>query len=295
MKSGSVHSQRSTCRPPVIALHCSGAGASQWHSLAEALGGDYEVLAPEHYGAATSGAWTGEHSFTLADDAAAAIALVDASQDKVHLVGHSYGGGVALEVALARTDQITSMVLYEPSAFHLLPQMGDTGAKAFYEILGVAQRICSGLITGDYRRGVGDFVDYWNGAGTWDGMRPAAQRALMRWAPKGPLDFRALITNETPPSAYRALKFPVLIIRGEHAPKPTRLIADRLPQLLPDARLIVVDGAGHMGPFTHASEVSRLIVSHIIGAEGNVQRLGDKPWSQANTSAVFAQRNEVVS
>ncbi|MGA7233839.1 MAG: alpha/beta hydrolase [Xanthobacteraceae bacterium] len=295
MKSGSVHSQRSTWRPPVIALHCSGAGASQWHSLAEALGGDYEVLAPEHYGAATSGAWTGEHSFTLADDAAAAIALVDASQDKVHLVGHSYGGGVALEVALARTDQITSMVLYEPSAFHLLPQMGDTGAKAFYEILGVAQRICSGLITGDYRRGVGDFVDYWNGAGTWDGMRPAAQRALMRWAPKGPLDFRALITNETPPSAYRALKFPVLIIRGEHAPKPTRLIADRLPQLLPDARLIVVDGAGHMGPFTHASEVSRLIVSHIIGAEGNVQRLGDKPWSQANTSAVFAQRNEVVS
>jgi pimeloyl-ACP methyl ester carboxylesterase len=295
MKSGSVHSQRSTCRPPVIALHCSGAGASQWHSLAEALGGDYEVLAPEHYGAATSGAWTGEHSFTLADDAAAAIALVDASQDKVHLVGHSYGGGVALEVALARTDQITSMVLYEPSAFHLLPQMGDTGAKAFYEILGVAQRICSGLITGDYRRGVGDFVDYWNGAGTWDGMRPAAQRALMRWAPKGPLDFRALITNETPPSAYRALKFPVLIIRGEHAPKPTRLIADRLPQLLPDARLIVVDGAGHMGPFTHASEVSRLIVSHIIGAEGNVQRLGDKPWSQANTSPVFAQRNEVVS
>jgi hypothetical protein len=78
MKSGSVHSQRSTCRPPVIALHCSGAGASQWHSLAEALGGDYEVLAPEHYGAATSGAWTGEHSFTLADDAAAAIALMRA-------------------------------------------------------------------------------------------------------------------------------------------------------------------------------------------------------------------------
>jgi hypothetical protein len=56
MKSGSGHSQRSTYRLPVIALHCSGAGASEWHSLAETLGGDYEVLAPEHYGAATSGA-----------------------------------------------------------------------------------------------------------------------------------------------------------------------------------------------------------------------------------------------
>ena len=67
----------------------------------EALGDDYEVLAPEHYGSATSGAWTGEHTFTLADDAAKVIALIDASQSKVHLVGHSYGGGVALHVALA--------------------------------------------------------------------------------------------------------------------------------------------------------------------------------------------------
>ena len=91
---------------PVIALHCSGAGASEWYSLAEALGDDYELLAPEHYGSASNGAWTGEHAFTLADDAARAIALVDASQSKVHLVGHSYGGGVALNVALARPSQI---------------------------------------------------------------------------------------------------------------------------------------------------------------------------------------------
>ena len=63
---------------PVIALHCSGAGASEWYSLAEALGDDYELLAPEHYGSASNGAWTGEHAFTLADDAARAIALIDA-------------------------------------------------------------------------------------------------------------------------------------------------------------------------------------------------------------------------
>jgi hypothetical protein len=50
-----------------------------------------------------------------------------------------------------------------------------------------------------------------------------------------------------------------------------------------------------MGPFTHALEVSRLIVRHILGAEGDAQRLADKPWSQANTPPVFAQRSEVVS
>ena len=252
---------------PVIALHCSGAGASEWYSLADALSDDYQLLAPEHYGSATNGAWTGEHDFTLADDAARAIALMDASQRKVHLIGHSYGGGVALHVALARPSQMASISIYEPSAFHLLRQLGESGAKAFSEIAGVARRIADGVLTGDYRRAVAGFVDYWNGAGTWETMRPAAQRALMRWAPKGPLEFRALIENSTPARAYRILKCPVLIMRGGHALRPSRIIADRLAELLPDSRLLVIDGAGHMGPFTHASKVAALIARHITSID----------------------------
>jgi pimeloyl-ACP methyl ester carboxylesterase len=248
---------------PVIALHCSGAGASEWDSLAKTLGDDYELRAPEYYGSATNGPWTGEHAFTLADDAARAIALIDMSQRKVHLVGHSYGGGVALQVALARPSQIASMVLYEPSAFHLLRQLGEAGAEAFSEIADVARQVGDGVLTGNYRRALAGFVDYWSGIGTWERMRPAAQRALIGWAPKGPLDFHALIENPTPASAYGDLKCPALIMRGEHALKPSRIIAERLAELLPDSRLLVIDGAGHMGPFTHASKVAALIVRHI--------------------------------
>ena len=57
-------------------------------------------------------------------------------------------------------------------------------------------------------------------------MRPAVQNALVRWAPKGPLDFRALVDEPTLTSAYRTLTVPVLILRGEYAPRPTRVIAD---------------------------------------------------------------------
>ena len=172
--------------------------------LAEGLGGRYEVLAPEHYGCESTGPWTGEHAFTLADEAAQAIALIDRSDDKVHLVGHSYGGGVALNVALARPDRIASMALYEPSAFHLLRQMGERGAEPYAEITGVARHICQGVVTGDYRGAVAAFVDYWNGPGSWNALRPSVQSALIRWAPKGPLDFRALIDDPTPAAAYRS-------------------------------------------------------------------------------------------
>ena len=144
--------------------------------------------------------------------------------------------------------------------------MGEPGSTAFAEIATVAHRISTGVVAGDYRGAVASFVDYWNGPGAWSAMRPTVQNGLIRWAPKGPLNFRALIEEPTPAGAYRALTFPVLILRGEHAPMPTRVIAEGLPELLPNSRLIVVSGAAHMGPLTNALEVSRLIAQHINAA-----------------------------
>jgi hypothetical protein len=66
-------------RELVIALHCSGAGSSQWRQLGVMLGEGYELLAPEHYGSESAGPWSGEHPFALADEAARTIALIDAA------------------------------------------------------------------------------------------------------------------------------------------------------------------------------------------------------------------------
>jgi pimeloyl-ACP methyl ester carboxylesterase len=282
-------------RRRVIALHCSGAGASQWTYLAEALGGGYQLLAPEHFGNESAGPWTGERAFTLADEAARSIALIDECEGKIHLVGHSYGGGVALNVALARPERIASMALYEPSAFHLLRQMGGGGAEAFAEITSIVRRTCEGIVTGDYRGAASAFVDYWNGPGAWDALRPAVQEALIRWSPKAPLDFRALIVEPTPASAYRALDFPVLILRGEHAPPPTRVIAESLSRLLPASRLLTIAGAGHMGPLTHAPEVAALIVRHIVDAAADAQPRRWGPQGLAEIPGAAARPAEAVS
>jgi len=178
MNDHMVYPPRPKCRGRIVALHSSGAGASQWNYLAKALGGGYEVLAPEHFGNESSGPWSGERPFTLADEAARTIALIDKWEGKVHLVGHSYGGGVALHVAVARPGRIASLALYEPSAFHLLRQMNGDGVEAFAEITSVARRTCEGIVTGDYRGAASAFVNYWNGPGAWDALRPAVQQAL---------------------------------------------------------------------------------------------------------------------
>jgi len=69
------------CRPDerglVIALHCSGTDAREWRSLGEALGPDFDLLVPEHYGCERTGHWPGERAFTLADEAERTLALID--------------------------------------------------------------------------------------------------------------------------------------------------------------------------------------------------------------------------
>lgn len=251
---------------PVIALHCSGADGGQWRKLPAVLGPRYEVFSPNFIGCADIGPWTGERAFTLADEAQTVIGLIDLLATPVHLVGHSYGGGVALKVASARPSAIASLTLYEPSAFHLLRQIGERGRGASAEIEALAAAIGAGIVSGAYQAAAAHFVDYWNGAGAWATLRPNVREALIRWLPKAPLDFRALITETTPLASYSRIACPVHIIRGEYARGPSRLITDVLARTLPRATLDVIPGAGHMGPVTHATDLNACISGCIRAA-----------------------------
>jgi pimeloyl-ACP methyl ester carboxylesterase len=266
MRANAFASAQPMPRELVIALHCSGSGAGQWRSLGRMLGPDYELVAPEHYGCEKTGPWTGSHVFTLADEAVRTLMLIDSTDRKVHLVGHSYGGGIALHVAIRRPDRIASLALYEPSAFHLLKAKGAAEAAALAEIEAITRETGNGIVTGDYRGAKARFVDYWGGPGTWAAMLPTAREALVRWAPKAPLDFSALLGATTPLSDYAKLNCPILILRGERAPAPTRVIAETLGQL-PTAQLAVIDGAGHMGPLTDPARVNAAIVRHLTQME----------------------------
>jgi pimeloyl-ACP methyl ester carboxylesterase len=157
-----------------------------------------------------------------------------------------------------RPARITSIGLYEPSAFHLLKLFGWEGRAALQEIERVASTIRQGLVSGAYRQAASAFVDYWNGLGAFDALRPERQDDLAAYVWKAALDFHALIEEPTPLSAYCGFDFPVLLARGEFAPRPTRLLAEKLADRIPHGRLAVVPGAGHMGPLTHGELVAEM-------------------------------------
>ncbi|MEE4238878.1 MAG: alpha/beta fold hydrolase [Anderseniella sp.] len=247
----------------IIALHCSGADGSQWKKLAAAAGQDIEVITPGLMGSAERPRWTGERKFSLLDEARPIADLIDSLPEPVHLLGHSYGGGVALKVASLRPQRIRSLALYEPSAFSLLHQAGDRHARALDEIEMLASRVGASLCNGSYAEGAGAFVNYWKGEGAWDSLRADVRERLINWLPNASLHFHALIQDGTSLGRYRQMDFPVLLMQGEHARAPSRMIIGLLEGTFPAATAAEIRGAGHMGPVTHADAVNSLTIRHV--------------------------------
>jgi pimeloyl-ACP methyl ester carboxylesterase len=247
----------------VILLHCSASSGAQWRSLSERLGTDCRSVAVDLYGYGKSDDWSGDGPLTLADEAAAVLAVMSRYEGPVHLVGHSYGGAVALRVATQKPARIASLTLVEPVAFHLLKDGAAADADLFAEIKTVADAVNDSVICGNYRGGMGCFVNYWNGRGSWEGMKEEARRALAIRSRKVTLDFWSCTNEDTQLEAYASLPMSTMILWGEKTRAPTARLANLLAQTIPGARGAMVPEAGHMCPISHRDTVNELIVDQL--------------------------------
>ena len=247
---------------PVVLLHSSGSSGAQWRGLVARLA-EARVIAPDLYGYGESSPWRGLAAFTLAHEAEAVLALIRRMGGPVHLVGHSYGGAVALHIARTRGDLLRTLTVIEPVAFHLLRGGAPADAKGLAEIEGITREVGEALACGDYERGWQRFIDYWNGSGAWAAM-PAGKRDTMRGQlAKVALDFHSTLHEPVGIGPFRMVAVPTLVMRGSRTRLPTSRICERLAEALPDATLHTVDGAGHMLPLTHREPVNDLVLRHI--------------------------------
>lgn len=262
-------------------LHCTGGSGSQWHDIAETLQPRFQIVAPDLCGYGETPHWPGSRAFSLADEVTLLATLIDKLARPVHVVGHSYGGAVALALARQFPDRVKSLTVIEPAAFHLLIGGDDADEQAFDEIRAIAAAISEAVICGDYVRGARQFVDYWSGEGAWAALSAPRRDALVMRIGKVALDFWAALNEPTRLDDFTRLKIPTLVLRGSRSPLPPRRICWRLAGRLPDAELRTIDGAGHMLPITHVHEVGQLILRHL-------ER--DRRWSSPNRSRTLAKR-----
>jgi pimeloyl-ACP methyl ester carboxylesterase len=240
----------------VILLHCSGGSGGQWQALTRAMGERYVAVAPDF----DMGSPNDDDELPrLGDEVAWLRDVADRHGEAFHLVGHSYGGAVALRAALDMPERIASLTLIEPVAFHLLRPF----APLWLDIRALAQALGDAVRAGAPADGMARFVDYWNGAGTWESLPESERARLVACAERTVRDFATVFSETADLRDYARLAMPTLLLSGENTTAPCRKLVDQLSVVLPRLRREVVAGAGHMAPLTHAEATNRLILEHL--------------------------------
>lgn len=249
----------------VLAVHSSASSSHQWCRLGDALGPDYRLVAPDVYGHGGSAPWHGDGAMSLEREVEILVRIVEKIPGKrIHLVGHSYGGAVALKAACQ--FPVRSLTLVEPSAFWMLSGDSADERRSLHEIKWVARQLDRAVYDGNYREGMAAFVDYWNGEGCWAGLDDERRDRMVPCAPTVALQFRSLFTEELDYTERRKITVPTLLVRSEHAKSPSLRVIQRLLNEIPESRTHMIHGAGHMAPFTHPGQVNAAIVDHVRSA-----------------------------
>jgi pimeloyl-ACP methyl ester carboxylesterase len=246
--------------PAVVALHASASSARQWGSLAAAFAQRDRVHAVDLHGHGERSPWQGPHPLSLADEAALVAPLL-AREGSVHLVGHSYGGALALKLVAMYPERVHSVTVYEPVMFRWLV---DARASEVADVLHVVDAIRRHLASGSAAGAGRAFVDFWSGEGSWQSMTTSRQESIAARMGTVASHFAALFLEPLALRDVARLGIPTMVLTGARTVRVMHRIAEALRDGL-GARHREIADAGHMGPITHPEAVNREVLTFVEG------------------------------
>jgi lipase len=235
----------------VLALHCSLAHGGVWGGLTLP---DCRVIAPDLLGHGDLPLWDGAGDYH-GDCTRAVFDLMERPMD---VIGHSSGGTVALRLALERPDLVRSLVLIEPVLFAAARAAGDA---AFAVHAAAFAPFAAAMAVGDRTAATAFFHGYWS-PGDFAALPDGLQAYMTARIDLIPAQLDVMMQDAAGLLRYMGLEslgIPVLLMEGATSPPVIAAIQAELARRLPQARRVVIAGAGHMAPVTHRAQVSAAI------------------------------------
>jgi pimeloyl-ACP methyl ester carboxylesterase len=271
MTASTHRSAAETPRSCALALHCSLGSGRQWTWLTEALGRDYQVIAPDISGYGDN-AGPSHLPTTLAQEVELLGGHLGQSTGPLHLIGHSYGGAVAFKIATTSpfASRVRSLTLIEPVLPTLLLE-SEADRRLHERFTRVAHEVYQDLLNGLLMEALGKFTRFWNGSAPPKKTSPGACLRMLEHIEKLAFDFAAVLAEEDVAAAASTIRVPTLLFSGGLSPYMTQRIVDRLSTLIAGAEVKHLLAAGHMLPFSHADKICPEILRHIARAEDLAQ------------------------
>ena len=230
--------------PPVAFSHGLFMDQTMFDPQVEAFSGRHRCIAWDERGHGRTGDATAPFTYwDSADDLAALLGSLGV--ERAVLAGMSQGGYLSLRAALAHPELVQGLILIDTQAGTENPEL-----MPYYQSLlerwlthgmddELAATIEAIILGQDY-----DDAERWKE--TWKQLRPDNVQQL----------FTTLAGREDLLDRLPEIRVPALVIHGDHDASISVDRAQALADGLPDAELVLIDGAGHASNLTHPELVN---------------------------------------
>lgn len=242
-----------------ILVHGSPGTGQSWRGVAEALGEDWNIVAPTLHG------YGGEPLEELSVAELADRLIADIGQhdipDQIVLAGHSFGGVVALEAALSKRLPVAALILFEPVLTTTLDLVGNKAA--FNKVNDYFQNYIADFEGGN-TGAVEKMISFWFGEGAFQAMPSPVRQYLLDMTAANVRDVKAAFDRQFDLSELAGIDVPVTIAFGTSSPDTVVHIANAVTSVVPRGLKHSIEGGNHAMLAERPAEVAQIIANHRI-------------------------------
>ena len=249
---------------PIVFIHGSFANTSTWKSMVSQLSVNHQCILiklPGHCGTPDPddvGHPTVETELAILEDVVSLL-----TDQPIHIVGHSYGGVVALAQALKGNLNLSQVTLFEPVAFRVLELMADVdtsvSVRQFWDKYSYA-------VSEKTPYACGQVIDFLGGEGTFDSL-PKFVKDGMDCLTENNLRHWLAGYNDTIGSDLNLLQqctTPIRVVCGTQSSSVAKAICDCLIQGLPNSKKYTIEGASHFLVTSHPNECLSMLADESL-------------------------------
>jgi pimeloyl-ACP methyl ester carboxylesterase len=245
---------------PVVFLHSGVGSAGEWRQVFNLWPDAHRLVAVDAFG---DGDGPGRPGCRTVDDFADQIlGVAEYVAEAVHLVGFSWGGVTALQVGVTAPGVLASLTVIEPEAYGLLT---PADGPAYLTISALRDRCRDHVRADRWYEAYQEFVDFYNGPGSFAGW-PATRRARFLDDQRKRGDMWDVLF-EAPLTADKlaSVSLPVHVVEGSATSVVDHTICALVLRHLRRPEHILIEGAGHMIPLTHAAALTGVLLDSVTG------------------------------
>lgn len=250
--------RRGSGEPLLLVQGMSGTHAAWGEPFLSALDDGFDVVAYDHRGIGRSDPADGPFAITdLADDA---VALLDAlGIPDAHVLGISMGGMVAQEIALRHPGRVRTLALGCTYA-------GGAGAALTDEA--TMSRLAEAMMSGDRERAIRTGYEinvsqaFAADDANWEPFRAMAT-AVPAPLPTIMLQLQAIVAHDAQ-ERLAQIAHPTVVVHGDEDRMLPVANASLIAGAIPDARLEILEGIGHLFWWEAPERAAELLRAHAL-------------------------------